>query len=455
MSRGGGMTTIRRSPQEERAGASAPTVRVVLACGREIREPARAIAAGATTIGRADGTTITFADDGQVSRVHSTITSSDGRLAIADSSTNGTFVNGRRVKESAALGDGDVIRVGDSLLVIRFAPADDLVEPEAHGLLGDAPVMHDVRRSVKLVGPTDATVLVTGESGTGKEVVARALHREGRPGGPFVAVNCSAIPEALAESQLFGHVAGSFTGAQKDHPGFFRAANGGVLFLDEIGELPLGLQAKLLRALEERAVIPVGSVHSAAFDVRLVAATNRALAAEVVGGRFRGDLLARLAEIEIRLPPLRKRIEDVLPLARHALGDAPPISADLAEGLLLHAWPYNVRELFKVAAELKIRGAGAASLSLKLVAERLRPPEVAVPSASAPRSGAPASSSSGSSSSSTPRPIPTRDELVALLREHKGSVADVARVTERSRKQVYRWIESHGIDVDGFRDGSE
>ena len=458
-----GKTTVRRGPGENRARPTIPTLRLLYTPGRELPEAPRVLTRGASTIGRVEGATVLLGEDGQVSRTHATITFDDaGPLRIADSSTNGTFVEGRRVTE-APLADGDVIRVGDSLLLVRLVTDETVGEPEANGLLGDSPAMHEVRRTVKLVGPTDATVLVTGPSGTGKEVVARALHSTYRPKGPFIAVNCSAIPEALAESQLFGHVSGSFTGAKSDYAGFFRAADGGVIFLDEIGELPLPLQAKLLRALEERAVIPVGSVHPIPFDARVVAATNRTLALEVAGSRFRGDLLARLTEIEIALPPLKDRAEDVLPLLRHALGgDIAQPSPDLAEALLVYPWPYNVRELFKVAAELKIRGAGASRLELRLVVDRLkRGVAAAAPvAASDPMAALQQLAAAGvrTSDEGKPlgskdkdRPIPTRDELVALLREHRGSVADVARATDRSRKQVYRWIESHGIDVETFR----
>jgi DNA-binding NtrC family response regulator len=451
----GAETTIRKPSQGERSRPTLPTLRVLFTPSHPSPAAPRAFDGTKMTIGRADGTSITLADDGQVSRVHATITRAPNALHIADSSTNGTFVNGRRVTESA-LADGDIVRVGDSIVLVRWVSAESLSVPEAYGLVGDAPAMHELRRTIQLVGPTDATVLVTGESGTGKELVARAMHDAGRPSGPFVAVNCSAIPETLAESQLFGHVSGAFTGARGDHPGFFRAASGGVIFLDEIGELPLALQAKLLRAIEERAVIPVGAVQPAAFDARIVAATNRALSGEVFAGRFRGDLLARLAEIEIPLPPLRARAEDILTIALGALGEGTaPMSADLAEALVLFEWPYNVRELLKVAAELRIRGQGAAVLELRLVAERLkRQAAIAAPTsltASRP-SPLPASpAASDDEKEDKERAIPSKEELVALLREHGGRVADVARATGRSRKQVYRWLETHGIDVESFR----
>ena len=218
-----------------------------------------------------------------------------------------------------------------------------------------------------------ATVLLLADSGCGKEVAARALHALGRPDGPFVAVNCSAIPEGLAESQFFGQVAGAFTGATA-RPGWFRAAHGGTLFLDEIGDLPAPIQPKLLRVLEERAVIPVGATAPIPVDVRVVAATHRDLVADLARVHLRGDLYARLAQLVIRLRPLRERREDVLALLAHALGAPPAITPRLAEALLRYAWPFNVRELRAVAQELQLRGAGAAGpLDLPLVAERLAP----------------------------------------------------------------------------------
>ncbi len=221
-------------------------------------------------------------------------------------------------------------------------------------LLGNSPALQRVRELIGRVADTDSTVLITGESGTGKEVVARALHqRSRRSGGPFVAVNCAALPEALLEAELFGHTRGAFTDARAARTGLFVQAHGGVLFLDEIAELPLALQPKLLRALQERTVRPLGGDDEVPFDVRLIVATNRDLDAAVEEGRFREDLYFRINVIHIPLPPLRARGSDVLLLAQHSLGQfsawqhkqVTGLSAAAAERLLAYAWPGNVREL--------------------------------------------------------------------------------------------------------------
>jgi two-component system response regulator PilR (NtrC family) len=214
--------------------------------------------------------------------------------------------------------------------------------------------MHQVFEVVQKVAVSRTTVLITGESGVGKELVARAVHaRSPRAEAPFVPVNCGAIPEGLIESELFGHAKGAFTGAQGARQGLFQAAQDGTLFLDEIGELPVSLQVKLLRAIQERCIRPVGDTEDVAVDVRLVAATNRDLAAEVRAGRFREDLYYRLNVVQIRVPPLRERREDVLPLADHFLrrfaaehGRAlPRLSAHAKRRLSEYWFPGNVREL--------------------------------------------------------------------------------------------------------------
>jgi len=222
------------------------------------------------------------------------------------------------------------------------------------GFVGDSIAMRKVHETIARVAETDATVLVTGESGTGKELVARDLHRRSkRREGPFVAINCAALPETLLESELFGHVKGAFTDAKAMKKGLFVEATGGTLFLDEIGEMPPGMQAKLLRALEERAVRPVGGTAETSFDARLVAATNRDLESLVESGRFREDLYYRINVVHIALPPLRARANDVLALAqqfitRHAEPMGKKVhgfSSAVAERLLSYSWPGNVREL--------------------------------------------------------------------------------------------------------------
>jgi two-component system NtrC family response regulator len=217
-------------------------------------------------------------------------------------------------------------------------------------IVGGSAAMRQVQKTIGLVADTDATVLITGETGTGKEVVARAIHRHGRRAErPFVPVNCAAIPGELLESQLFGHVRGAFTGAIADRPGSFREAHKGTIFLDEIGDMGAGLQAKLLRVVQERVVVPVGG-KPVAVDVRILAATHRDLAREVREGRFREDLFYRLGVVPLPLPPLRERLADIVPLAEHflalaATAEPHALSAEAASRLLSHPWPGNVREL--------------------------------------------------------------------------------------------------------------
>ena len=222
-------------------------------------------------------------------------------------------------------------------------------------MAGQSSAMHQVRSMIDKVARSMAPVLVSGESGTGKELVARAVHEVSvRSGQPFVAVNCSAIPEQLLEAEFFGYRKGAFTGATEDREGFFQAANSGTLFLDEIGDLPLAMQSKLLRAIQERCVRPVGAVSEVPVNVRLLSATHKDLAAEVHLGQFRQDLYYRLNVIEIRVPPLRERLEDLVAISEHVLeriardagvSPAPRLTRDALVHLERYAFPGNVREL--------------------------------------------------------------------------------------------------------------
>ncbi len=232
------------------------------------------------------------------------------------------------------------------------APAAPAGADDEGELIGVSEAMREVHKRIGLAAASEAPVLVQGETGTGKELVARALHRHSaRSAGPFVALNCAAIPKDLLESELFGHVKGAFTGAATDRPGCFRAADGGVLLLDEIGDMAPDVQAKLLRALQEGEVTPLGSHRAVRVDVRVVAATHRDLATAVREGRFREDLRYRLDVLQITLPPLRERLADIVPLAEHFLRRAAApqpakrLSPGAARALIAHTWPGNVREL--------------------------------------------------------------------------------------------------------------
>ncbi len=222
------------------------------------------------------------------------------------------------------------------------------------GLVGESPAMRRLGELLTRVAGLDATVLIQGESGTGKDLVARALHaRSRRAHGAFIAVNCAALTEALLESELFGHLKGAFTGATSDKPGLFEAASQGTLFLDELGEIPAGIQAKLLRVLQEHAIRPVGGVREKPVDVRVIAATNRDLEAEVRAGRFREDLYYRVNVFTVEVPPLRERAGDVIVLVEHYISEmcmrfrkvVRGIREDALQLLLAHNWPGNVREL--------------------------------------------------------------------------------------------------------------
>ncbi len=434
--------------------ATAPALRVVFS-GEQIVWSDHVLEAPRTDAGRAalGAKDLRLEHDPRVSRQHATFVVERGRVRLENRSNNGSFVNGERVDDVRELNDGDVVRLGDTFLVARWMP-DNPRDVPSDTLLGRSPAVMRLRSLVDVVAPTRASVVLLGETGAGKEVAARAIHARSGRGGPFVPVNCAAIPENLAESQLFGHRAGAFTGAHKDHAGFFREAHGGTLFLDEVGELPLSLQPKLLRVLDEKHVLAVGATSGAPVDVRVVAATNREIAREVEIGHFRGDLFARLAEITVSLPPLRARREDVLLLLDSALpklkhGEM-TLSPLLVNALMLHAWPFNVRELMKIATELEVKAQGRRLLDVDLLEGRVLGPKP-TDSAQPITLAAPAPAPAPAKKRAEDLPAPTRDALLALVERHQGKVSDVARSTGRSRTQVYRWLEQHGIDVEKYR----
>jgi transcriptional regulator with GAF, ATPase, and Fis domain len=380
--------------------------------------------------------------DRRVSRVHVIVEpAGDGWVARDQGSHNGTWVDGARAP-STPLAPGSVIRVGSSLLLLierGAAVGDDGVGSE---LLGGSAAIRRVRAEARLAAGQRLTTLVTGETGVGKERVAREVHRLSGRGGPFVALNCAAVSPALAESELFGHVAGSFTGAVRRSSGVFDAAHGGTLLLDEIGEMPLDLQPKLLRALAVGEIRPVGAAEAHAVDVRVVCATNRDLDVELRAGRFRADLLSRIAGWRIAVPALRARREDILPLAEAILDGRAALSADAAEALLLHDWPFNVRELEQTLAAAALRAADAASRTITTA----HLPEVLAGRLAGRTAGGDRVPSAGAVADVDA--APDAHELAQVLDRCGGNVSAVARHYGKERRQIYRWMARHGLDAE-------
>ncbi len=399
-------------------------------------------------VGREAGARGISIDDRRVSRVHLVVErdgEGEGWTVVDRGSRNGIFVDGLRVARTP-LRPGGVLRVGGAILMlVERDPRDELAPPSA--LAGDSEAMRVVRGEIRMAATRALPVLVTGETGAGKELVAAELHRlSGRPGA-FVPVNCAAISPAVAESELFGHVAGAFTGAVKRGEGLWAAADRGTLFLDEIGELAPELQAKLLRALELGEVRPVGATQTTSLDVRIVSATNRDLDAEIAAGRFRADLLARLAAWRIDVPPLRDHREDILTLASLFLAAAGPalaLTPDTAEALVLADWPWNARELKQTVTVAAARAAASGDPVLGLAHL-----PVGLQSAVAHRvTSAVEAPPVPPDADDAPPPV---ELLTRLLIKHGCNVAAVAREVGKERRQVYRWIERYRIDLAELR----
>ena len=301
--------------------------------------------------------------------------------------------------------------------------------------------MAEALAEAQMVAQTDASVLLRGESGTGKELLALAIHQAGtRASKPFIAVNCGAIPEALLESELFGHVKGAFTDAVANHKGLFQAADGGTLLLDEIGDMPPALQVKLLRVLQERVVRPLGSSQSIPVDVRIISATHRDLDAAMAEGQFRADLYYRLNVVTLTLPPLAERREDIPLLANHFLlklakkydkrlsGFAP----EALKALTTAAWPGNVRQLYNVVEQVCALST-TPLVALALVQRALRSPSVQVLTFTEAKQRF------------------EREYLVGLLKLTDGNVADAARLADRNRTEFYRLLQKHGLTPGHFK----
>ncbi len=302
--------------------------------------------------------------------------------------------------------------------------------------------MAAVLAQARLVAQSDASVLINGASGTGKELLARAIHRVSRRAdAPFVAVNCAAIPETLLESELFGHRKGSFTGATYDHKGLFQAAEGGTLFLDEIGDMPAPLQAKLLRALQEKQVRPVGAAQPVAVDVRIISATHRNLEERVKSGEFREDLYYRLNVVSLTLPPLAERREDVVPLAQHFLKataarygkDVRAFAPDALEMLVAAPWPGNVRQLANVV-EQAVALSTMSIIPASLVAAALKAEPASLTPLDEAKRGF------------------ERDYLIRILRITGGNVTQAARLAQRNRTEFYKLLERHQLQPGMFKE---
>lgn len=381
-------------------------------------------------------------DQPGVSRYHLELRAEPDRVLVRDvGSKNGTFFDGARVTE-VRLGPGASFRVGGPgglclSLEVQHRPQ---MAPSAAGhfgpLIGQAPAMRQVFTVLERIAASDVTLLVTGETGTGKELVGRAVH-EGSPRAakPYVVVDCGAIPEHLIESELFGHIAGAFTDARDNRKGAFEGADGGTLFLDEIGELPIDLQPKLLRAVESKTIQRLGESTRRPVDVRLVAATHRNLEHEIKQGRFRQDLFFRLAVVNVALPPLRERGQDILLLAEHllkSLGASHDLGFDKAfeQSLMSYHWPGNVRELRNAIERAVHLGAQHA---LPMFDDEPERPTAEAPDL--PFKQAKAQIVSGFE----------RAYVERLMQRHRGNISAAARDAGIDRNYLYRLLEKHEL----------
>jgi DNA-binding NtrC family response regulator len=405
--------------------------------------PALDLSCGEEWIVGRDETCSVRLPDPDVSRRHLRLHRQGHDTLLTDlGSRNGTRVNGCPT-QTKRLALGDVVRVGGCVALVTDHPG--LATEIAPGLIA-GPMLRAELDGVMRAAESDLPVILEGETGTGKEVVARAIHTWSKRTGPFAAVNCAALSEALAEGELFGYRRGAFTGAERASPGLFRAAQGGTLLLDEVADLPLAIQAKLLRVLEQREVQPLGEVKPVAVDARIVVATQEPLREVVARRQFRPDLLARLDGITVRLPPLRQRAGDVPALfarvfAAESAGAAPALEADFVELLCLHDWPFNVREVVLLARRLRVLCSGQTSLRARDLPAGMVPEALAV--------AAPATSGDGVAHDDTsPDLLPA---LISALRTSRGNVAQAAAVLGISRQRAYRLMQEQAVDLEALR----
>jgi two-component system response regulator AtoC len=394
------------------------------------------------TIGRAVDCDVVI-NDASISRVHAIITRSPASIRDGGS-RHGTVILGQRLHkgERAPLPVGAVIELGQSTLVlVRAAPPPTSAAISENLVVADA-AMRKLYGTLDVIAPSPLAVLVQGETGTGKELFARAVHaRSPRAAKALVTLNCAAVPEALLESQLFGHERGAFTGATGRSPGLFETADGGTLFLDEVGDLAPATQSKLLRVLESGEVTPVGSVRPRHVDVRIVAATHRDLAGRIAEGLFRADLLYRLDGFVVTLPPLRDRVDDIMPLAalfarrmteRLGRDAAPTFAQETVDALKRYPWPGNVRELRHVVE----RAVVLCSTQPVVDVEHLMLPATLPRATDAVR---------GTEAPTVPPPDGERERIVEALRGAYGNQTTAAGALGISRQTLLKKLDRFGL----------
>ncbi len=442
---------------------------------------------GEIRIGAMDDNDLVLRDE-TVSRYHCRIVQEESGYVLQDlGSTNGTFINRVRIRE-AFLKPGCTVHLGQTEAKFHAGEEEVEIVPSRKDRCGDIIGRHQKLREIyaiiEKIAPTNTTVVIEGETGTGKEVVAQTIHKlSARAQGPMMVFDCGAVPENLIESELFGHEKGSFTGAIMTRQGLFEMADGGTIFLDELGELPLDLQPKLLRALEQREIRRVGAGKPLKVDVRILAATNRNLEEEVRAGRFRQDLFYRLSVVRLVLPPLRDRMEDIPLLVKHFLKvhpynrapDGTPrvkhLTRDAMDTLQAYRWPGNVRELVNTV-ERAVSFADGETIEARDLPEHIRdtvrPPRAA--SAPSPlvdlreqreiRATPPAA---------PPAPIDStfkeakekwvssfeRDYIVHLLKKNHGNISHAAREADIDRKYFRKLMKKYDIEAMGEDDGDD
>ncbi|HTA18317.1 MAG TPA: sigma 54-interacting transcriptional regulator [Polyangia bacterium] len=385
-------------------------------------------------------------DDPMMSRRHARIDRAPaGDYFVTDlGSTNGTWLDGRDVPAGAStkLEPGAVLMLGSHVFVFRFLSHDELaaIREDWSCPFGPVPTLSAslavLTRKLSRLAPSSVDVLLSGETGVGKEVHAEAIHRASGRKGPFIAINCAAIPDTLVESELFGYARGAHSTADRGKPGLIEQAEGGTLFLDEIGDMSQIAQTKLLRFLQSREFLALGTTRQRTLDVRVVAATNRALEQDAADEGLRADLAARLGPEPMVLPPLRERPEDVGLLAAFFAKVELELVPEAFQALFLHPWKGNVRELEKVIALARVLAGDGAPIALE---------HLPMPMAARAKVDAAPTKPLG------PRKRPTRDELRTLLARHGGDVAQLAREIGRQRTLVWRWLRENELRPDDYR----